>query len=183
MALTEARQIFEELGDDSGAAWALNQQGDVAREQGDLRGAQTLYERALFAFRSEGDRWGQARSLADLGTIACELGDDPAAFANFSESLDIFQGLEHRRGIARVLEGLACFALAKEDAWRALSVAAAASHLRKLVSAPLPPAEQSKLDQKLERAWQQLGEPEGKKAWTEGFTMTIEKAIRYALSD
>jgi tetratricopeptide (TPR) repeat protein len=181
MALTEAMHIFEGLGDSSGAAWALNQQADVARDQGDLPGARALYERALFAFRSTGDRWGQARSLADLGTIACELSEHDAAFTNFRESLDIFTSLEHRRGIARVLEGLACFASAKGDARRALSVAAAASHLRQLVSAPLPPAEQSKLDQKLLSAWEQLSEPEGKKAWTDGYVMTMENAIRYAL--
>jgi hypothetical protein len=81
------------------------------------------------------------------------------------------------------LEGLACFASATGDARRALSVAAAASHLRKLVSAPLPPAEQSKLDQKLLSAWEQLSEPEGKKAWTDGYTMTIESAVRYSLLD
>jgi predicted ATPase/DNA-binding winged helix-turn-helix (wHTH) protein len=181
MALTEAMEIFEGLGDSSGSAWALNQQADVARDQGDLTDARALYEQALFAFRSAGDRWGQARSLADLGTIACELGEHEAAFANFRESLDIFAGLEHRRGIARVLEGLACFASAKGDALRALSVAAAASHLRHLVSAPLPPAEQSKLDQKLLSAWHQLSEPEGKKAWTDGYAMSMENAIRYAL--
>jgi len=183
MALTEAMQIFEELGDDSGAAWALNQQGDVAREQGDLPGARALYERALFTFRSTGDRWGQARSLADLGIIACELGEHSAAFENFSESLDIFTRLEHRRGIARVLEGLACFAMAKGNARRALSVAAAASHLRQVVSNPLPPAEQSKLNQKLFPAWNQLGEVEGKQVWNEGYGMTMENAIRYALAE
>jgi predicted ATPase/DNA-binding winged helix-turn-helix (wHTH) protein len=183
LALTEAMQIFERLGDSSGSAWALNQQADVARDQGDLPGARALYERALFAFRSAGDRWGQARSLADLGTIACELGEHDAAFANFRESLDIFTSLEHRRGIARVLEGLACFASAKGDARRALSVAAAASHLRQMVSAPLPPAEQSKLDQKLLSAWEQLSETEGKKAWTDGYAMTMDNAIRYALLD
>jgi predicted ATPase/DNA-binding winged helix-turn-helix (wHTH) protein len=183
MALTEAMQIFQELGDESGATWALNQLGDVAREQGDLRDAQALYERALFAFRNTGDRWGQARSLADLGTIACELGEHSAAFANFRESLDIFASLEHRRGIARVLEGLACHALASGDARRAISVVAAASHLRNVVSAPLPPAEQSKLDQKMLSAWQQVGELEGKKAWTEGSAMTLDNAIRHALPD
>jgi len=183
LALTEAMQIFERLGDSSGSAWALNQQADVARDQGDLPGARALYERALFAFRSAGDRWGQARSLADLGTIACELGEHDAAFANFRESLDIFTSLEHRRGIARVLEGLACFASAKGDTRRALSVAAAASHLRQMVSAPLPPAEQSKLDQKLLSAWEQLSETEGKKAWTDGYAMTMDNAIRYALLD
>jgi hypothetical protein len=121
--------------------------------------------------------------LADLGTIACELGEHDAAFANFRESLDIFTSLEHRRGIARVLEGLACFASAKGDTRRALSVAAAASHLRQMVSAPLPPAEQSKLDQKLLSAWEQLSETEGKKAWTDGYAMTMDNAIRYALLD
>lgn len=183
LALTEAMQIFQELGDDSGAAWALNQQGDVAREQGNLPGARALYERALLAFRSTGDRWRQARSLADLGIIACELGEHSAASENFSESLEIFTRLEHRRGIARVLEGLACFAIAKGDTRRALSVAAAASHLRQVLSNPLPPAEQSKLDQKLASAWAQLGEFEGKQAWTDGYAMTLENAVRYALSD
>ena len=182
MALTEAMEIFQGLGDSSGAAWALNQQADVARDQGDLAGARTLYERALLAFRSAADRWGQARSLADLGTIACEVGELSVAFANFRESLDIFSSLEHRRGIARVLEGLACYALARDDSRRALQIAAAASHLRKMVSAPLTPAEQSKFDQKLLSAWRKLGEAEGKKAWTDGYAMTLENAIDYSLT-
>jgi len=182
-ALAEAIQIFQELGDDSGAAWALNQQGDVAREQGDLPDARALYQRALAAFRSAGDRWGQARSLSDLGTVACELGDQATAFANFRESLEIFRGLEHRRGIARVLEGLACVALAKGDPERALVVAAAASHLRQIVSAPLPPAEKERLDQKLSSAWHQLSESEGRAAWAEGKAMTLENALRHALLD
>ena len=181
LALTEAMEIFQGLGDSSGAAWALNQQADVVRDQGDLPEARALYERALFAFRSARDRWGQARSLADLGIIACELGEHSSAFANFRESLEIFSSLEHRRGIARVLEGLACHALSREDSHRALRLAAAASHLRRLVSAPLTPAEQSKLDQKLLTAWQELGEAEGKKAWTEGYAMTLENAIHHAL--
>lgn len=181
-ALTEAMEIFQGLGDSSGAAWALNQQADVARDQGDLAGARALYERALFAFRSAKDRWGQARSLADLGTIACEVGEHSVAFANFRESLDIFSSLEHRRGIARVLEGLACYALARDDSQRALCVAAAASHLRKMVSAPLTPAEQFKLDQKLQTAWRKLGEAAGKKAWTDGYAMPLENAIHHALT-
>jgi hypothetical protein len=111
------------------------------------------------------------------------LGEHSSAFANFRESLEIFSSLEHRRGIARVLEGLGCYALSREDSRRALRVAAAASHLRKIVSAPLTPAEQSKLDQKLLTAWRELGETEGKQAWTEGYAMTLENAIRYALAD
>ena len=183
LALAEAMQIFEEIGDGSGAAWALNQQGDVAKEQGDLVGARDLYQRALSAFRQVDDPWGTARSLADLGSIACELGEPSSAYAAYRESLEIFAGVEHRRGIARVLEGLACLALARGEAHRALCVAAAAAHLRKTISAPLPPAEQSKLDQNLLSAWRQLGELEGHKAWNEGSAMSTESAIQRALSD
>ena len=183
LALLEAIEIFEEIGDRSGAAWSLNQQGDVARERGDIRGARELYQRALSAFRHIGDRWGTARSLADLGSTACELSDYAAAHEAYRESLEIFEGLEHRRGIARVLEGIACAALARGDARRALSLAAAAAHLREVISAPLPPAEQLNLDHRLLRAWEMLSEPEGKRAWFEGRAMPLASAIRYSLEN
>ncbi len=183
LALREAIQIFEELGDRSGAAWSLNQQGDVAHEQGDMAEAWTAYHRALSAFREVGDGWGCARSLADLGLIACERGEYSAARARYRESLSIFASLGHKRGVARVLEGLACLALARADAARALSVTAAAAHLRTLIGAPLTPADQSKLDQNLQGAWSVLSELEGKKAWEAGWSMTQESAVEYSLED
>lgn len=182
MALTEAMQIFEDVGDHVGAAWTLNQQGDVTKEQGDLDGARALYRRALLAFRKQGDRSGMARCLADLGTIACELGDQTNAYESFRESLEIYRDLGQKRGIARVLEGLACAALSKREPRQALSAAATAAHLRHTISAPLFPAEQSKLDEQLQRAWQKLGEIEGKKAWAEGTAMALNDAIEMALS-
>jgi len=180
-ALREATDIFEELGDRSGAAWSINQQGDIAREQGDLAAARGLYQQALSAFREAGDRWGSARSLTDLGCIDCEQGEHLAARTAYCEALEIFAGLGHRRGIARVLEGSACLALARGQAARALKLAAAAAHLRRLISAPLPQAEQTKLDQTLLPAWELLSEPERKGAWAEGSVMNLEQAIQYSL--
>jgi tetratricopeptide (TPR) repeat protein len=123
-----------------------------------------------------------ARCLADLGTIACELGDQADAYESFRESLEIYRDLGQKRGIARVLEALACAALSNREPRQALSAAAAAAHLRQTISAPLFPAEQSKLDQQLQRAWQKLGEIEGKKAWAEGTAMALNDAIELALS-
>jgi len=182
MALTEAMQIFESFGDQTGVAWALNQLGDVAKEQGDLAAARGLYQRALAAFRNARDPAGAARSLADMGTIACELGEQANAYENFRQSLEIFRDLGQRRGIARVLEGLACVALSKGEPRQALSSAAVAARIRQSVSTPLPTAEQSKLDQQLQKAWRQLGEIEGEKAWAEGSTMALDSAIQLALS-
>ena len=182
-ALGEATDIFEELGDRSGAAWSTNQQGDIARAQGDVAAARGLYQRALSAFREAGDPWGSARSLTDLAYIDCEQGDHLAAHAACREALEIFAGLGHRRGMARALEGSACLALAQGHAERALKLAAAAAHLRQLISAPLHQAEQSKLDQTLLPAWESLSEAEGKRAWAEGSAMSLEKAIQYSLEE
>jgi predicted ATPase/DNA-binding winged helix-turn-helix (wHTH) protein len=182
-ALCEATGIFEELGDRSGAAWSISQQGDIAREQGDVHAARGLYQRALSAFREAGDPWGSARSLTDLGYIDCEQGDLLAAHAAYREALEIFAGLGHRRGMARALEGCACLALARRHPARALTLAAVAAHLRQLISARLPQAEQSKLNQTLLLAWESLSDAEGKHAWAEGSAMSLEKAIQYSLEE
>jgi predicted ATPase/DNA-binding winged helix-turn-helix (wHTH) protein len=182
-ALREATEIFEELGDRSGAAWSINQQGDIAREQGDLTDARELYQQALSAFRETGDQWGSARSLTDLGYIDCEQGKHSTAHAAYREAMGIFADLGHRRGIARALEGCACLALARGHAVRAVRLAAAAAHLRRLISAPLPQAEQIKLDQTLLPAWESLTGPKGNSAWAEGSAMDLEKAVQYSLEE
>lgn len=182
-ALREATDIFEQLGDRSGAAWSINQLGDIEREHGDITAARPLYQRALAAFRETGDRWGVARSLTDLGSIDCEEQRHESARAAYREALEIFAALGHRRGIARALEGLGCLALECGDVWRALKLCGAAAHLRRLIGAPLPPAEQTKLDQQLRPAWKALSEAAARDAWAEGYAMSVEKAIQYSLED
>jgi predicted ATPase/DNA-binding winged helix-turn-helix (wHTH) protein len=182
-ALREATEIFEDLGDRSGAAWSTNQQGDIAREQGDLAAARKFYQHAVSAFRETGDRWGSARSLTDLAGIDSEQGKHLAAQVAYGEALEIFAGLGHRRGMARALEGSACLALARGHAARSLKLAAAAAHLRHLIGARLPQAEQSKLDQALRPAWESLGDAAGKGAWAEGSAMSLENVIQYSLEE
>jgi predicted ATPase/DNA-binding winged helix-turn-helix (wHTH) protein len=182
-ALSEAASIFEELGDRSGAAWSINQLGDIARDKGELKVAHDLYQRAISRFREAEDRWGLARSLTDLGQIDCEQGEHQKARAEYHEALEIFAKLRHRRGMARALEGTACLALARGNALRALRLAGAAAHLRQTIGAPLPPSEQAKLRQTLARAWGSLSEAEAEKAWDEGKTLGLERAIQYSLEE
>ncbi len=102
------------------------------------------------------------------------------AQAAFREALEIFSKLGQRRGTARALEGAACLALARGQAARALTLAAAAAHLRKLISAPLRQEEQLKLDNALLPAWESLG-GDGKVAWAVGSAMNMEQAIDFSL--
>jgi len=182
-ALGEATGIFLELGDANGATWSINQQGDIAVATGDIDGAREFYERALRAFRDTGDPWGSARSLTDLAYIDLKQAHHPEARAGFSEALEIFASLGHRRGMARVLEGYACLALAEGHAARALTLAAAARQLRRVIGASLSQSEQSSLDRTLGPAWKSISELEGKVAWTKGSAMSLESAMQYSLSE
>jgi predicted ATPase/DNA-binding winged helix-turn-helix (wHTH) protein len=182
-ALEEATAIFQEVGDHSGAAWAISQQGDIARAQGEPGAAGEFYQRALAAFHEAGDRWGAARSLADVGQICCERSDYPAAHAAYREALETFAALGNRRGMARVLEGFACLAVARGQPARALQLAGAAAHLRRQIGAPLPQAEQNKIDDDLLPAHESLGDARGKDAWLAGAAMSLDQAIQYSLQE
>jgi tetratricopeptide (TPR) repeat protein len=182
-ALREAAEIFEQIGDRTGAAWCINQQGDVARVQGDMTCAREWYERALRAFRQAGDPWGSARSLTDLAYIDCTQQQYASANAECREALEIFVRLGHRRGIARALECSACLAFPQGHPGRALTLAAAAAHLRRSINAPLQQDEQSKLDSMLLPAWQALSDDKGKRAWEDGFAMSLENAVQYSLRE
>lgn len=183
LLLEEAIINFAELGDRSGAAWSINQKGDIAREQGDLVAARESYERALKAFRESGDRWGSARSLADLGAIYCEQGNVEPAETAYREALELFSELRHRRGVARVLEGIACLAASQGQAKRALMLAGAAAHVRRVIGVPLQQAEESKLDQSLTSTWKSMNKGDGEGAWAQGFAMSIESAVQYCLQE
>jgi tetratricopeptide (TPR) repeat protein len=177
--LDEAILHFEERGDRGGAAWSINQAGDIARERGDFTSARELYHRALTAFRAIDDRWGSARSLADMGSIYCEQREFEAAETAYRGALQLSLELGHRRGIARVLEGIACLAATRGQARRAIILAAAADHLRQLIGAPLPPAEQWKLGANLSAAWSSIDEEDGRAAWTKGTSMSLENAVLF----
>jgi predicted ATPase len=173
----ECLSIFRGLGDRTGVAWSLNYQGDVARDQGDSAAARTLYEQSLAIFRELSDRWGIGGILADLGSLAREQGDYARAHALYRESITVFQKLDHKRGIARLLECFAWSAAAQAQAERSLRLAGAAAALRLNIGVPLTPAEQAKLEARLDPARQALSNTAGITAWLEGWDLPLEKAI------
>jgi tetratricopeptide (TPR) repeat protein len=181
LALREATDIFERVGDRSGVAWSINQGGDIEKEQGNVDAAGDCYRRALKAFRDADDLWGCARSLADLGNVYCEQKKYEAAQDAYREALQLFAELGHKRGMARVLDGLACLAAAQRQPARALKLAGAAEHLRRLAGTRLLETEQTTLDEHLSPAWKSLGEADGKRAWAEGSASSIDTAIQYSL--
>jgi predicted ATPase/DNA-binding XRE family transcriptional regulator len=98
--LKESLTLYQDLGDDAGAAFALLVLGRTAVSQGDRGRGQTLVDESLALFRQQGNMWGIARALIVLGDAALFKGDIDSATAKFQKSLDISQDLEDAEGIA-----------------------------------------------------------------------------------
>jgi tetratricopeptide (TPR) repeat protein len=178
----ESRVIFEELGDSTCIAWSLNYQGDVAQEQGEISVARELYEQSLKIFRKLGDKWGVAGCLADLGNLARDEGDEKKSRSHYAESMKLFRELGQKRGMARLLDCLACSAALQSQPERALRLAGSAAAMRRVLGAPLPVAEQMRLEKTLDLARQSISPAKAAAAWMDGWTMSTDKAIQEALS-
>jgi tetratricopeptide (TPR) repeat protein len=180
--LEQASAMFSEMNDAAGMAWCSNHLGDVALDLGDIAEARRYYEAGASLFRKVGDRWGLARSACDLGHLACEEGRYDSARVFFHDALIAFRDLEHKRGMASALEGLARLAHHETESARAVTLGAAAAALRRTTGMVLRFREQDlKLERRLHRAFAQTDPGVSKEAWTKGWHMSIDEALRYAL--
>ena len=163
-------------------AWSLNYEGDVAHEQGDDATARSLYEQSLTIFRELGDKWGIAGCLVDLGNLARDHSDYQTSRSQYRESMKLFQELGQKRGMARLLDCLACSAALQSQPEHALRLAGAAAAMRQVLGAPLPLADQARLEKTLESARQSLSPTIAAAAWMDGWTTSADKTIGDALS-
>jgi tetratricopeptide (TPR) repeat protein len=115
----QAVELYQELGDQSGVAGALNSLGSAIRNTGEVARARDLFTQSLELRRTVGDRAGQAAPLFNLGSLALDEGDPARAEDLLSEALEIDRSLGYRWGVATELSGLGAAALDQGDLPRA----------------------------------------------------------------
>ena len=177
----ECLAIFHAAGDSTGVAWTLNYLGDLVQESVDSVASRSYYEQSLSAFQQLGDGWGMASVLSDLARLSAAQGQHQHAETLYGESIRIFRDLGHKRGIARVLECFAVGAAAQSRPQQALRLAGAAAAVRQRIGTPLIPAEQSRLEKKLEPARNMLTHAADLEAWSSGWEMSLEEAVQEVL--
>jgi non-specific serine/threonine protein kinase len=96
----EGLTLYQNLGDDAGAAYALLVLGRTAVSQGNRERGETLVEESLALFRRQGNPWGTARAFIVLGDGALFENDVDRATARFQRALDIARDLEDAEGVA-----------------------------------------------------------------------------------
>jgi tetratricopeptide (TPR) repeat protein len=86
-AYERSRELFRELGDESGVATAAFRLGVLACKEGDLAEGRRLYEKSLEIFRRIGDEIGELQALGNLGWLEAQQGDLDGARALIEQSL------------------------------------------------------------------------------------------------
>ena len=170
-----------------GAKWlnAITQinLGELARLQGDYQQATRFYEGSLALLREVGDKWFIAIVLHDLGQVAQDQGQYDQAKAIHKESLALCQELGGQRSIAMCLEKLAGVAGAQRQPERAARLLGVAEAIRQAITAPMGALDRPDYERSVTMAYAGLDKEKFAAAWAEGHTMTLERAIEYALEN
>jgi predicted ATPase len=188
--LSKARSVCEEslvLAGETGDPWILGRAKRIlGLSEGRLgnydRGA-GLLEECLALFREVGDNLEVAYVLRNLGFVLLISGNHNRAAELCRESLSISKEMGDRWSMARALIHLAsAAALNEKKAKLAARLFGVAEALYREIGAQVAPSEKATYDNSIALAREAVGNDEIFDAlWMEGFVMTLDDAIQYAL--
>ncbi len=178
----ESLALWRELGERRGIAYSLTNLGRTALECGHATAAKLLCDESLALCRELGDKVGVAIGLDNLGDVALYEGDSARAASLYAESLSTYQELGDSQGSAEGLEAMASALTAQGRVAQAVRLYAAASALREMIGAPVPPSERAPYERNMADWRRQLGEAEFAEAWALGRALTLDQAIASALA-
>ena len=176
LAVPLARQV----GNPWQIAFAINNQGEVARVMGEYDKAKRYYIETEQFYEQADAKGDQARLVHTLAYIAQHEGDLEAAESGFRESLESFLELGNKRGIAECLAGLAGLAAARgETAW-AVQLMAAADALLTSFGAAWWPADRVEIERGMEIMRAALEPDKFEVLWKRGEKFSLTEAVEYA---
>jgi tetratricopeptide (TPR) repeat protein len=179
----ESLLIYREVEDRGGIADVLGNLGVMAVYEGNFDEAGPLLEESLAIMRELHRLGGIAVALANVGDVACAQGNLCAAVTLFNESLLTHKEVGNHSGIPWPLEGLAAVAAARGQGERAARLWGAANRLRTEFGIGLPTGEVPRQERHKAVARAAAGIRAFDAAWQEGRSMTLDKAIEYALQE
>jgi tetratricopeptide (TPR) repeat protein len=97
--------LFEQIGNQLGMAWALNDLGVVQQLTGDYPAAAASHQQALALFGDLGNRLGQAEALNNLGELSSRTSATGQAREHHNGALEIARDISAPLEEARALEG------------------------------------------------------------------------------
>ena len=118
-----------------------------------------------------------------LGWVAMRERDWDRAKERLAESLEVRQEIGDKGGSAWCLERLAGIAMAQGQAEKAVRLFGAAAAMRSSIGSVIDPADQANYEKNRNSLRAKLGKERFKAVWDEGYALTLEQAVAYALED
>jgi predicted ATPase/class 3 adenylate cyclase len=181
--LEESLEIRRRLGDRPGESLSLGNLGLVFQSQGDYDTARRLLEESLAIDRELGDKLGIAGSFSYLGELERAAGNFDRAEELHLEGLRGLRELPQREVLPMAIEGLAGLAAARGRVESAARLFGAAESLRRTVGLPVPPSSLEAYERDVAGTRRALGDTAFEQLKKEGWEMTLEAAISYALAE
>lgn len=189
----EALPLLRQIGDGSNTAIALSGLAEIAIRQGHYEHAVVLEEESL-AMRKEMDEpWGIGVSLGNFAWIALRLDDLEEAEKLLWESLTLRRDLEDRGGCAWCLEKLAEISLivgqresykySDRSFQRAAKLFGAAESIRAQFASTIDLVDIPEYERQVATVRSQLDEKMFTLVWDEGYSLTMEQAVDFALGE
>ena len=179
----ESIALFNELEDEEGVASELNNLGDVARRQEDLSTARDYHEQSSAIYLKLKDQWGLAYSLKGMADVAFEQGDIATAASLYRECLILFQKVGDNIAVPYVFETIASLMLVKDKPLKTALLFGAADALRKKINCPLHSPELADHNKSMSLLRERLDPSNLETAWSEGYSMTLDQAVKYILKE
>jgi len=180
---TQSEAVFKALGDPWGQRFAMNSLAAIAWYQGDHETAHRLYTQCMALAHEVGDRWSLVRPLLGLLDAAWQQGDFAQAKALAVEAMTLCRDLGAKAALLLSLGGVAGLFTARgrpDVAARLLGAAAALSAAIEFAAYAL---DRPRFMRSMEAARAQLDDVKFAAAWDQGWLMTPDQAIDYALTE
>ena len=176
----EALQRFRQLDDINGIIRALNGQGVLALDRGDLETAADLFNECMTLASAHNDRGNTALALTNLGWTAAIRADEMAV-AFCQEALMLYREAGNKLGIAFCLEGIGAGFTVANQPERAAQLFGAARVLRQAIAALPSGTHALHLESVIQKARDAMFESDFALAWAKGESMSLDMAIDYAM--
>jgi len=185
--------LLRQIGDSSNTAIALSGLAEIAIRQSNYEHAVILEEESL-AMRKEMDEpWGIGVSLGNFAWIALRRDKLEEAEKLLRESLTLRRDLEDRGGCAWCLEKLAEISLlvgqresykySDKPFQRAAKLFGAAEAIRAPVNSSIDLVDIPEYERQVDTVRSQLDENMFTLVWDEGYSLTMELAVDFALGE
>jgi len=186
----ESYRLAKEAGLRSQEAQSCEILGFIAKYRKDYDAARLHFQESARVYGEIGATFNVTLEKSNLAHLERESGNYADALEYYRETIIAFRDIGQTGAVLHQLECFGFIALAQNQNKRsspaderALQLFAAASALREQTNRPMTPDEQVYFDEQLKSLREKIDPTKFDSIWSQGFGMTIEQAIEFALEE